>query len=76
MINLAEMYRTGDNIEQSNIKAFMWLKIARFYTQNTKDMQAKWAARGALDKVKEEMSIEEINEGEKLSRNWINKKRM
>jgi len=76
MINLAEMYRTGDNIEQSNLKAFMWLDIARFYTQNTKDMQAKWAARGALDKVKEEMSIKEINEGEKLSRDWINKKRM
>jgi len=72
MINLAEMYRTGDNIEQSNIKAFMWLDIARFYTQNTKDMRAKWAARGALDKVKENMSVDEINEGKKLSKDWIN----
>jgi len=76
MINLAEMYRTGDNVEQSNVKAFMWLDIARFYTQNTKDMQAKWAVRDALDKLKEKISIHEINEGEKLSREWINKKRM
>jgi TPR repeat protein len=76
MINLAEMYRTGDSIEQSNLKAFMWLDIARFYTQNTKDMQAKWAARSALDKVKKGMSAEQINEGKKLSKDWIKKNRM
>jgi len=71
MINLGEMYRLGDNITQSNVKAFMWLNIARFYTQFSKDRQAKWASRGALDKLKENMSLQEIEEGKRLSKNWI-----
>jgi TPR repeat protein len=50
MINLGEMYRTGDNIEKSLIKACMWYDKARFATQLSSDMQAKWSARGALDK--------------------------
>ena len=50
MINLAEMYRTGDHIERSLQKACIWYDKARFATQSSKDMQAKWTARKALDK--------------------------
>ena len=50
MINLGEMYRTGDNIEKSLQKACVWYDKARFATQSSSDMQAKWTARGALDK--------------------------
>ena len=73
MINLAEMYRKGNGIEQSNDRAYMWLEIARFYTQRTKDMEAKWAARGALYELKKQMTKSQIRKGEILASEWIEK---
>lgn len=75
MINLAEMYRKGDGIEQSDQKAYMWLEIARFYTQRSNDMQAKWAARGALDELKKSMTKSQIVIGNQLAVEWINNNR-
>ena len=50
----------------------MWSQLARFYTQFTKDMEAKLTARAMLDVLKKEMSLEEINLSEKLVKEWLN----
>lgn len=75
MLNLGEMYRKGDHVEQSNEKAYMWLDLARLFTQRSKDKQAKWASRAALDALKKNMSKQEIKNGKKLVKEWVQSKK-
>lgn len=75
MINLAVMYGDGDNIEQSFEKAYFWLEIARFYTQLSSDMQAKWRARGLRDQIMRSLTPEQIKRINKLAHDWIEENR-
>ena len=56
-------------------QAYMWLDLARFYTQQSSNMQLKWRVRGALDEVRKEMTKEQIDRSEQLSREWDAKHR-
>ena len=62
------------SIKDNNINNYMWLEIARFYTQTTHKKRLKWLIRRSLDKLKKKMTYEEISQGNELAKNWIKNK--
>jgi hypothetical protein len=70
MFNLGKNHGFGRGVPQDRVQAFMWLDLARFFTQHSPDMKTKWTIRRALDDLKVYMTPEEIKEGERLSKNW------
>jgi hypothetical protein len=70
MFNLGKNYGFGRGVPKNRMQAFMWLDLARFFTQRSSDMKTKWTIRRALDDLKEYMTLEEIRQGESLSRDW------
>lgn len=70
MLNLGIMHRQGDGVRASNVEAYKWLDLARFYTQGSKDMQLKWHVRGQLDELKKTMSPADVDTAEKLTAEW------
>jgi TPR repeat protein len=71
MVNLGVMLGQGEPpVERDVVRAFMWLDLARFYTQGTKDMKLKWSVRGALDQLRKQMSSQQIARGEELTKEW------
>lgn len=70
MLNLGVLYWKGEGVSKDLEQAYMWLDLARFYTQRSSNMQLKWRVRGALDEVKKEMTKEQISRAEQLSRDW------
>jgi hypothetical protein len=70
MFNLGKNYGFGRGVTKDRIQAFMWLDMARFFTQRSSDMKTKWTIRRALDDLQEYMTPEEIKEGKRLSKDW------
>ena len=70
MLNLGVSYWKGEGVSEDLEQAYMWLDLALFYTQQSRNMRLKWRVRGVLDEVKKEMTKEQINKAEQLSRNW------
>lgn len=70
MLNLGLSYWKGDGVERDFVQAHKWLDLARFYTQNSQNMQLKYRVRGALDQVEKEMTSEQISTAEKLTKEW------
>jgi hypothetical protein len=70
MLNLGVMYAQGDGIPKDELIAYMWLDLARFYTQRSDDMQSKRTVRGLLDDLRKQMSRAEISRAEKMSKAW------
>lgn len=70
MLNVGVSYWNGAGIAADRVEAFMWLDLARFYTQRSDDMQLKWRIRGALDELQKEMSKPEIRAGKQRSKEW------
>jgi TPR repeat protein len=70
MLNLGIMHRHGDGVPVNQIEGYKWLDLARFYTQNSKDMQLKWRVRGQLDDLRKQMSPADISAAEKLTAEW------
>lgn len=71
MLNLGVMLGQGEKgVDRDVVRAFMWLDLARFYTQMSRDMQLKWKVRGALDELKKQMTPLQITRGEKLTKEW------
>lgn len=75
MLNLGVSYWKGEGVSKDLEQAYMWLDLARFYTQQSSNMQLKWRVRGVLDEVKKEMTKEQISRAEQLSRDWDAKHR-
>ncbi len=73
MIKLSEMYQKGDGLPKSYGKAYMWLEIARFYTQKSNDMHAKWTIRNTLGLLKTLLTESQIKKYKQLAHDWINK---
>jgi hypothetical protein len=71
MLNLGLMLGRGEKgVDRDVVGAFMWLDLARFCTQFSRDVQLKWTARGALDELKKQMTPGQIARGEQLSKEW------
>ncbi len=70
MLNLGVSYWKGEGVSKDLIQAYKWLDLARFYTQRSPNMQLKWRVRGVLDEVKKEMTREQINKAQQLTREW------
>jgi uncharacterized protein len=70
MLNLGVSLWQGAGVAHDLVQAYMWLDLARFYTQNSSNMNAKWRIRGALDEVAKEMTAEQINTAKQLSQEW------
>lgn len=75
MLNLGVSYWKGEGVSKDLEQSYMWLDLARFYTQQSNNMQLKWRVREVLDEVKKEMTKEQINKAEQLSRDWDAKHR-
>jgi TPR repeat protein len=70
MVNLGVMYADGTGVPADNVQAYMWLDLARFYTQQSKDMDLKWHVRRVLDEYKARMTRKEIKAGKKMAKAW------
>jgi hypothetical protein len=70
MFNLGVNYGFGRGAEKDLVRAFMWLDLARFYTQMSSDMKTKWTVRRYLDDLKKLMTPAQIREGERMSAEW------
>jgi len=75
MLNLGVSYWRGEGVPKNLEQSYMWLNLVRFYTQQSNNIQLKWRVRGVLDEVKKEMTKEQINKAEQLSREWDAKHR-
>jgi uncharacterized protein len=75
MLNLASMYRTGDGVAPRARDAFMWIDLARFYTQRSKDRNLKWGIRNLYDRWKESMPPDEVRAGQALAKEWDENRR-
>ena len=70
MLNLGIMYAEGTGVTKDNGQAYMWLDLARFYTQRTKDMDLKWHIRRVMEHYTKAMTRKEKKSGKKLARDW------
>ncbi len=70
MLNLGISYWKGEGVSSDLVQAYMWLNLARFYTQRSTNMQLKWRVRGVLDEVKKQMTEDQINKAKELTRKW------
>ena len=70
MLNLGVAYWKGAWISRDLVHACKWLDLARFYTQRSSDMRLKWRVRGTLDRVKKEMTKDQIRQAMTLGREW------
>ncbi len=71
MLNHGVMLGQGEaGVPRDVVRGFMWLDLARFYTQLSRDMQLKWRVRGALDALKKQMTPQQIAAGEQLTKEW------
>jgi hypothetical protein len=61
--NLGFMYVAGDGVPEDNVLAYMWYNLAA--------AQENEVAQVLKDFIEEEMTREQIAEGQRLSREWL-----
>jgi TPR repeat protein len=62
-VNLGDMYRLGEGVPQDNVLAYMWANLAA--------AQGAGGAQELKDLLEERMTREQIAEGQRLSREWL-----
>lgn len=70
MYNIGLMYAFGTGVPKDHETAYMWLDLARFYTQRSEEMQLKWQVRGYLDELERHMTRAQINRAKDRSTAW------
>lgn len=76
MLNLGVLLASGAaGAEPDHVEAYKWLELARFYTQDSSDMQLKWRARGALDELEKLMTPGQIQQGQSRAKAWSEERR-
>jgi hypothetical protein len=72
MVNIGFDFWKGEGVKKDLVKGYMWLDLARFYTQAGRDLnrRLKWRPRAYLDEMSIEMSAAEIAEAQALGRAW------
>jgi len=68
--NLAKSYWRGDGVKQDLIEAYMWMDLARFYTQFHPNRQLKWRIRGELDQIGSQLTKYQIKQAQAMGREW------
>jgi TPR repeat protein len=70
MFNIGLMYAFGTDVQKDYETAYMWLDLARFYTQRAEDRQLKWQVRGYLDELERNMTAPRIDAAKSRSKAW------
>lgn len=71
MLNIGICYWKGVGVDKDLAKGYMWLDLARFYTQTGHaNRMLKWRARGALDALTKQITPAIQAQGEALSHEW------
>jgi TPR repeat protein len=70
MLNLGLDYHDGAGVPRDPVEAYKWVNLARFFTLHSSDKPMKSRIRTVLDKLKSELSKEELEEGQERSREW------
>ncbi len=71
MLNIGIDYWKGEGAPKDLAKAYMWLDLVRFYTQTGgANRVLKWRARGVLDALSREISVEDRARGNVLVHEW------
>lgn len=68
--NLAKSYWRGDGVKQDLVKAYMWMDLARLYTQFHPNRQLKWRIRGELDQIGSRLTKDQIEQAQAMGREW------
>lgn len=71
MMNYAINLANGDGTKADLVEAFSWTDVARFLTQDSKDMKMRWRIRGLYDELKESLSPIQLKEAESRTRTKI-----
>ena len=70
MFNIGLTYAVGADVQRDYETAYMWLDLARFYTQRSEDTHLKWQVRGYLDEVERHMTAPQIRAAKSRSSAW------
>ena len=71
MLNIGVDYWRGEGVDRNLPKAYMWLNLARFYTQSgDANRMLKWRVRGAFDALSKDITPEIRSQGEALTSDW------
>lgn len=71
MLNLGTMYVDGTGVPKDFVQAYMWYNLGRFYSQSFSDATpVKRLVRDALRQLKSQMTKEQIEQAEQLTREW------
>lgn len=74
MLNLGYNYASGDGVQRNLPQAYMWLEAGLWLTQTGPDVdinvKVNSRIQDALDHLKSKMTPEEIENGEKLFKEW------
>ncbi|HTJ01072.1 MAG TPA: tetratricopeptide repeat protein [Dongiaceae bacterium] len=72
MLNVGVNCSLGEGPDRNLPEAFMWLDCARQLAESGSSLEVKWQIRDVLEELKQQMTPEEIQEGKKLSQEWLN----
>jgi TPR repeat protein len=70
MFNLGVNYGIGRGVKKDQLRAFMWLDLARSLTQQSSNLNTKWIIRKYFDDLKKLLTPEQIRAGEQMSAQW------
>lgn len=75
LFNLGLSYLNGDGVPMNKVEAYKWFDLARLYTQDTyptdsKEHRLKWQSRGYLDKLKQELTPQQVKQAESMGNAW------
>jgi TPR repeat protein len=71
MLNIGFDYWRGEGVDKDLVKGYVWLDLARFYTQaGDANRRLKYRVRGALDEIAKEMPPNAIAQAQALSQQW------
>ena len=71
MLNLGTMYVEGTGVTKDYVQAYMWFDLGRFNTQHySNSSPVKRLVRQALDRITPQMTKDQIEQAQRLTREW------
>lgn len=71
MLNVGVNCSLGEGPDRNLPEAYMWVDCARQLAASGSSLELKWQIRDVLEELKQQMTPEEIQEGVKLSQEWL-----
>jgi TPR repeat protein len=71
ILNLGMNFARGEGAAADLVEGMKWVDLARFFTQQEKDMRVKYRVRGAYEELKKHLTKSQLAEAGKRSDAWF-----